>query len=76
MRKIFIVSGLLMGAVLFTGTPAKAELGCVCVKLGSAATCTAGVGACTFQGGGVCVLPCDYQAPKMGKRHGKRKKKM
>jgi hypothetical protein len=69
MRKILILAGLLMAAALFTGTPAKAELGCVCVKLGSAPFCTSGVTACTVVGGGVCVLPCDFQPPKMVRHH-------
>ena len=69
MRKIVILAGLLLGAALFTGTPAKAELGCTCVKLGAPAACMSGVAECTFKGGGVCVLPCDYQPPKMAKRH-------
>jgi hypothetical protein len=72
MRKILILAGLLMGAALFTGTPAKAELGCLCVKLGQPAACMSGVGECTFKNGGACMLPCDYQASKKGKRHGKR----
>jgi hypothetical protein len=65
MRKIVILAGALLGAALFTGTPAKAELGCTCVKLGSAPFCSSGVSECTFKGGGVCILPCDYAAPKM-----------
>ena len=64
----------LLGAALFTGTPAKAELGCTCVKLGSPVMCTSGIGACTLKGGGACVLPCDYTAPKV-KKHGHKKKK-
>ena len=74
MRKIVILAGLLLGAALFTGTPAKAELGCTCIKLGLPATCTSGIGACTFKGGGACVLPCDYQPPKMGRKHARKKK--
>jgi hypothetical protein len=75
MRKIVILAGLLMGAALFTGTPAKAELGCQCVKLGASSICTADVGEC-FSYGGVCLVPCDYQAPKMHKhRHHKKTKK-
>lgn len=65
MRKILILAGALMGAALFTGTPAKAELGCECVKLGSAPFCTSGITQCTLKGGGVCVLPCSYSEPKM-----------
>jgi hypothetical protein len=69
MRKILILAGLLMGAALFTGTPAKANLGCECIKLGSAPMCTSGVTACTIKGGGVCVLPCSYQETKMHRKH-------
>ena len=35
MRKIIVLAGLLIGAALFTGTPAKAWVGCECVKLGA-----------------------------------------
>ena len=49
MRKILIVAGLLMGGTLLTGTPAKADLGCLCVKLGAPSMCTATVIACNFQ---------------------------
>jgi len=76
MRKIVILAGLLLGAALLTGSPAKAELGCTCVKLGTAPTCTSGVTACTIQGGGVCVLPCSYTPPKMAvKKMGKKARK-
>jgi hypothetical protein len=74
MRKIVILAGLLMGAALFTGSPAKAELGCTCVKLGSPAMCTSGIGECTLKGGGICVLPCDYTPPKATKHKGKKSK--
>lgn len=76
MRKILVLAGLLLGAALLTNSPAKAELGCTCVKLAAPAACVSGVGECTFKGGGVCILPCDYQPPKMTKRHGHKKKKM
>ena len=33
MRKFVILAGLLAGAALFTGTPAKAWVGCECVRL-------------------------------------------
>jgi hypothetical protein len=75
MRKIVILAGLLMGAALFTGTPAKAELGCTCVKLGKPVACTSGPSECTFKNGGLCVLPCAYQPPKAAKRHVAKKKK-
>lgn len=73
MRKIVILAGLLMSAALFTGTPAKAELGCTCVKIGTPAMCSAGLVTCTLKGGGICVLPCDYIEP-MVKKHKKKKK--
>ncbi len=79
MRKIVMVAGLLMGAALLTGTPAKADLGCQCVKLGGPAACMATVLDCNLNMGGVCVAPCAYEAPKMGKKHKmsmRKKKKM
>ncbi len=48
MRNILIVAGLLAGATLFGDTPAKAELGCTCVKISAPAVCTAGIGDCTL----------------------------
>lgn len=74
MRKFVIAAGLLLGAALLGGTPAKAELGCVCAKLGAPLTCTSGITACTTKGGGACVLPCDYQAPKKAMKAKKKKK--
>ena len=76
MRKIVIVAGLLLGAALLSGSPAKADVGCQCVKLGAPSICTATVIACNFQYGGVCVAPCVYEPSKMGKKpKGKKKKK-
>jgi hypothetical protein len=69
MRKLLILAGLLAGAALFSGTSAKAELGCTCIKLGAPATCTSGISECTFRGGGACVLPCDYTPMKMHMHH-------
>jgi hypothetical protein len=76
MRKIVILTGLLAGtALLFTtGTPAKAWVGCECVKLGAAPVCVPGVLECTALGG-VCLAPCDYVAPKKVKKHHKKKVK-
>jgi hypothetical protein len=79
MRNILIVAGLLIGATLLTGTPAKADLGCTCINLGSAPVCKSGITSCTLKGGGICVLPCSYEEPKKGMKHMKRmakKKKM
>jgi hypothetical protein len=76
MRKIFIFAGLLMGAALLTGTPAKAAIGCLCGKLGAPAVCTATVTDCNFKNGGVCISPCIMEEPKMAtKKMGKKKKK-
>jgi hypothetical protein len=66
MRKIIIVTALLTGAALFSGSPAKAEAGCQCVKLGSPSLCVAGIAECSKYGG-LCLAPCDYK-PKMMKR--------
>jgi hypothetical protein len=64
MRKLLIAAALLTGAALFTGTPAKADLGCMCVKLGAPAVCVAEPITCTLGMGGVCIAPCVYEAPK------------
>jgi hypothetical protein len=74
MRKIVIFAGLLMGAALFTGTPAKAWVGCGCYKLGAAPVCVPGVLECAGMSG-VCLLPCDYVAPKKAVKHHKKKMK-
>jgi hypothetical protein len=73
MRKIVTVAGLLAGAALLftTGTPAKAWVGCECVKLGAPAVCVKGVVECSAKGG-VCLAPCDYVAPKKVKHHKKK----
>ena len=75
MRKIVIVAGLLAGAALLftTGTPAKAWVGCECVKLGAPAVCVPGPIECAASGG-VCLAPCDYVAPKKMKHHRHHKK--
>jgi hypothetical protein len=73
MRKFIIFAGLLAGVALVGGTPAKADLGCTCVKLGSPAVSTATVADCNFKVGGVCLAPCDYQ-PKKVKAPKKKKK--
>jgi hypothetical protein len=71
MRKILILSGLLLGATLFastTSTPAQAWVGCTCAKINAPAVCARGPVECTLGGGGVCVLPCDYHEAD-GKKH-------
>lgn len=76
MRKIVIGAALLLGAALLTpGTPAKADVGCGCVKLGAPAVCTATIIECNTKVGGVCVSPCIYEAPKAAKKHKGKKKK-
>jgi hypothetical protein len=74
MRQFVIVAGLLAGAALFTAgisTPAQAWVGCECVKLGAPAVCMKGPVECSAAGG-VCVLPCDYVAPKKKHHHHKK----
>lgn len=74
MRKIVILAGLLAGAALFTtGTPANAEVGCECVKLGQAPVCVGSVFNCSGMSG-VCVAPCDYVASKKMVKHHHHKK--
>lgn len=74
MRKFVIVAGLLLGAALIGGTPAKAAIGCACAKLGQTLTCTSGITACTTQMGGICVFACDYQPSKKAVKKSKKKK--
>jgi len=73
MRKLLVLSVLLTGVALFTGTPAKADVGCGCVKIGSPFVCSATVADCNQKVGGLCLAPCDYQPPK-AKAHKKKKK--
>ncbi len=73
MRNFFFLTVLLTGVALFTGTPAKADVGCGCVKLGSPSVCTATVADCNIKVGGICLAPCDYQPPKKAKMHKKKK---
>jgi len=68
MRKIIVMAGLLGGTMLL-GTPAMADMGCGCVKLGQAATCVATVLDCNTKVGGVCLAPCDYTPAKKAMRH-------
>jgi hypothetical protein len=73
MRRIFILAGLLSGIAMFSGAPAKADVGCGCVRLGSPAVCTATVTECNVKVGGLCLAPCDYQPSKKA-RHSKKHK--
>ena len=76
MRKIVIVAGLLMGAALLTGSPAKAAtVGCLCGKLGAAAVCTGTIADCNLKTGGVCIAICAYEEPKVKKTWRRHKKK-
>jgi len=77
MRKFVLLAGLLAGAALFTTgatTPAKAWVGCECVKLGAPAVCMPGVLECAAAGG-ACLAPCDYVAPKPKAKHHRHHKK-
>ena len=76
MRKILLVTGLLMGGALLTGGPASAATGCACATLTAAPVCVASIDACVAGMHGLCVAPCDYKAPKMMKKHKAKKKKM
>jgi hypothetical protein len=68
MRKFIVVAALLSSAALFTGTPAKAEVGCECVKFGAPSVCVPGVGECARHGG-ICLAPCSLAPRKMMHRH-------
>ena len=68
MRKFLIIAAVGLGGALFAGTPAKAELGCMCVKFGTSGACTPGIPSCTAMGG-LCLVPCDYTVPKIIKKH-------
>ena len=72
MRKLAILAGLLLAATLIPGAPAKAEIGCQCLKAGAPSACVATMLECNATIGGICIAPCAYTpAPpkKMMKRH-------
>ena len=79
MRRFLVAMGMLAAVALLGGAPAKAELGCGCVKFGVAPVCVAAVEQCLQKIGGLCLAPCSYQPPRkvvkrMAKPHGKKKK--
>jgi len=77
MRKVVVLTGLLVVAALFSTAPVKAEtlVGCVCGTANAAPVCTLTPQQCFSQHGGVCVLPCAYEVPKkVAKRHHHKKK--
>ena len=79
MRKFVIAAALLLAGGLLSGSPAKAEVGCLCATWNKAPVCTDNVLTCNAKMSGVCVAPCDYTAPKMSKmskKMSKKKKKM
>jgi hypothetical protein len=47
-------------------------LGCLCTHLGKA-SCVSGINAC-MSSAGVCLLPCDYTAPKKAAKRMSKKK--
>jgi len=72
MRKLAILAGLLLAAALIPGAPAKADIGCQCLKAGAPSACVATMLECNATLGGICIAPCAYTpAPpkKMMKRH-------
>ena len=73
MRKVLLVTGLLMGGALLAGSPASAATGCTCATLTNAPVCVASIEACVSGMRGLCVAPCDYKAPKMAKKKAKKK---
>ena len=73
MRKVIVLAGLLLAAALFSGAPAQAAPGCLCVKWNAPGVCMPSVDACV-KDGGVCILPCDYQAPKKAVHKAKKHK--
>jgi len=79
MRRLLLVSGLLLGGALLASSQASAgQVGCACVKvgskLGSAPVCVASIEACAEAPGGLCVSPCDYTPPKAAKKSKKKNK--
>ncbi|MBV9347515.1 MAG: hypothetical protein JOZ70_12765 [Pseudolabrys sp.] len=75
MRPLLLLSALFMaGGLLFTSAPARAEMGCACVKLGEVASCVSGINACMAKGG-VCAFVCQYDEPKKKMSMRKAKKK-
>ena len=74
MRKILLVTGLLMGGALVAGSPASAATGCLCATLTAAPVCVASIDACVAGMHGICIAPCDYTPPKKMKKHKAKKK--
>jgi hypothetical protein len=74
MRKLAILAGLLLAAALIPGAPAKADIGCQCLKAGAPSACVATMLECNATLGGICIAPCAYTPapPKMMKHHAKR----
>lgn len=75
MRKVLLVTGLLVGGAFITGGPASAATGCACATLTAAPVCVASIKQCLSGMHGLCVSPCDYQPPKMVKKKAHKAKK-
>jgi len=75
MRKFVIAAALLLAGGLVAGSPAKAEVGCLCATATKAPVCADTILTCNTKMAGACVAMCDYQKPKMSKRMSKKKKK-
>jgi hypothetical protein len=76
MRKFVFAAGLLLAGALLAGSPAKAELGCLCATATKAPVCTDTFLTCNTKMLGACVAPCDYAKPKLSKKVSKKKKNM
>lgn len=76
MRKVLLVTGLLMAGALIGGSPVSAATGCACATLTAAPVCVASIEKCVSGMYGLCVAPCDYKLPKMSKVKKSKMKKM
>lgn len=75
MRPIIVLAGLAVAGLFFSAAPARADMGCACVKLGASPVCMPSVASCVSNGG-LCAFICQYDEPKkkMGMRKSKKKK--
>jgi hypothetical protein len=74
MRKAILLTALFLGAAMLAGTPAKADIGCACVKFGQAPMCLPTMNDCVSKRGGLCLAICHIE-PRAQKKMAKRKAK-